>query len=57
MFDLIIFDPQTIIDKATYADPKQFPLGIDYVLVNGTIVVAEGKHTGTLAGRALRLRN
>ena len=51
--DLVVFDPQTIIDKATYSEPRQFPLGIDYVLVNGEIVVAKGKHTGVLAGRAL----
>ncbi len=54
MADLVVFDPQTIIDKATYAEPKQFPVGIDYVLVNGEVVVANGKHTGALPGRALQ---
>ncbi len=52
--DLVVFDPQTITDRATYAEPRQYPDGIDYVIINGEIVVAEGKHTGILAGRALK---
>jgi N-acyl-D-amino-acid deacylase len=39
---------------ATRTRPKQFPIGIEYVLVNGQLVVDQGKHTGVLAGRALR---
>ena len=52
--DLVVFNPQTVIDKATFDEPKKYPAGIDYVLVNGAIVVDEGKHTGVLNGHALR---
>jgi len=51
--DLVVFNPQTVIDKATFDEPKKYPAGIDYVLVNGAVVVDEGKHTGVLNGRAL----
>jgi len=52
--DLVIFDPSTIADKASYTKPEQYPLGIDYVIVNGKIVVDHGKHSGELPGKALR---
>jgi dihydroorotase/N-acyl-D-amino-acid deacylase len=52
--DITIFDPATIIDKATYAEPAQLSLGVKYVLVNGQLTFADGKLTGTNAGRALR---
>lgn len=51
--DLVVFNPETIADKATFEEPKQYPIGIDYVLVNGAVVVEKGKHTGVLKGRAL----
>lgn len=51
--DLVVFDPQTVMDRATFDEPKKPPAGIDYVLVNGAVVVAEGEHTGVLNGRAL----
>ncbi len=51
--DLVIFDPDRIIDQATYDDPCQFPAGIPYVLVNGAIAVDQEKCTGALAGRAV----
>ena len=51
--DLVIFNPETIADKATFENPKQYPVGIDYVLVNGAVVVDKGKHTGALNGRVL----
>jgi N-acyl-D-amino-acid deacylase len=54
--DLVVFNPQTVIDNATFAEPKKYPTGIDYVLVNGAVVVDEGKHTGAFNGRALRKR-
>jgi dihydroorotase len=41
--DLTLFDPETIIDQATYENPAQYSVGIHYVLVNGTVVVEEGK--------------
>ncbi len=40
--------------NATYDDPRRFPDGIDQVIVNGTLVVDDGSHTGALPGRALR---
>ena len=52
--DIVIFDPLTITDKATYANPHQFPEGIAYVLVNGQVVVERGNQTDRLAGRVLR---
>ncbi len=54
--DVVVFNPNTIIDKATYGNPTQYPLGVEYVLVNGEIVVDNGKHTGALPGKALRPR-
>jgi N-acyl-D-amino-acid deacylase len=52
--DVVVFDPRTVKAPATRTAPKQFPVGIDYVLVNGRVVVDAGRHTGVLAGRALR---
>ena len=53
--DLVVFDPAAVRDTATYEDPKRFPEGIPYVMVNGTLVKDDGAHTGAAAGRALRL--
>jgi N-acyl-D-amino-acid deacylase len=52
--DVTVFDPRTVSAPATRTQPKQFPVGIDYVVVNGQVVVDGGEHTGVLAGRALR---
>jgi N-acyl-D-amino-acid deacylase len=52
--DLVVFDPQRVGAPATRANPKQLPTGIEYVLVNGRLVIDQGQHTGALAGRALR---
>jgi N-acyl-D-aspartate/D-glutamate deacylase len=52
--DVVIFDPKTVIDRATFEVPNQHPVGIDYVIVNGQISVDNGKRTSALAGRALR---
>ena len=52
--DITVFDPDTVIDKATYQDPHQFPEGIEYVVVNGRVTVDDGKYTGALAGKTLR---
>ena len=49
-----MFDAKTVKAPAGRTQPKQFPIGIDYVIVNGQVVVDEGKRTGVLAGRALR---
>ena len=52
--DLVVFDPASIRSNATYEEPRQFPTGIDMVVVNGVPVVDGGEHTGALPGRALR---
>ncbi|MGB6482858.1 MAG: D-aminoacylase [Candidatus Acidiferrales bacterium] len=52
--DVTVFDPKTIIDKATYTDPNQMSVGVDYVFVNGQLEFEDGKLTGVTAGRALR---
>jgi len=53
--DLVVFDPATIRSNATYEEPRRYPNGIDHVLVNGTLVVDGGTHTGATPGRAIRL--
>jgi N-acyl-D-aspartate/D-glutamate deacylase len=52
--DLVLFDPRTINDIATYDAPRQHPTGISHVWVNGTAVITGGVHTGERPGRALR---
>jgi dihydroorotase/N-acyl-D-amino-acid deacylase len=52
--DITIFDPAKVIDNATFDSPNQYPVGIEYVLVNGKISVDQGKWTSALAGRVLR---
>jgi N-acyl-D-amino-acid deacylase len=52
--DIVIFDADTIIDKATYTDPHQFPDGIHYVIINGEIVVNNKQHTSAKPGKILR---
>jgi N-acyl-D-amino-acid deacylase len=52
--DLVMFDPATVGDRATFEDPFQYPVGIDTVVVNGTVVLDEGTHTGARPGRVLR---
>ena len=54
--DLVLFDPATVIDKATYDDPQQAPAGISMVLVNGQIALDKGRHTGVGSGKMLRYR-
>lgn len=52
--DVVVFDPQTYVDVATFDNPHQFSAGTRYVFLNGTPAVHEGIPTGSLAGRALR---
>jgi len=52
--DVVIFDPDKIADLATYANPNQYSVGMNYVLVNGTPVIANGKMTQALPGKVLR---
>jgi len=51
--DLVLFDAERVADRATFADPHEYPEGIPTVLVNGTIVIDGGQHTGALPGRVL----
>jgi dihydroorotase/N-acyl-D-amino-acid deacylase len=52
--DVVVFDPQSVIDRATFEVPNQHPDGVKFVIVNGQISVDEGKRTSALAGRPLR---
>ena len=52
--DVVVFDPERVAARATFENPKQFPVGIDYVLVNGQLVIENGVRTGATPGRALR---
>lgn len=52
--DIVVFDPATIIDRATYEQPHQLSVGVEHVFVNGVEVVAHGKHTGAKPGRVVR---
>jgi len=52
--DITIFDPKTVIDRATFEEPNQYPVGINYVIVNGQIEVDNGQRTPALAGRVIR---
>src|SRR5262245_7975153 len=51
--DVTIFNPDTIIDKATFENPHQYAVGIEYVIVNGKVVLDRGKHTGARPGAIL----
>jgi N-acyl-D-amino-acid deacylase len=52
--DLVVFDAKQVIDVATYDEPHRYPAGIEHVLVNGSFVIRDGEHTGSLPGRVLR---
>ena len=52
--DIVLFNPLTVKDKATYENPRQLSEGIEYVLINGHIVVEEGKYQGGFAGKVLK---
>jgi len=54
--DIVIFDPDTIIDNATFIDPHQFPTGIHHVIVNGVIVVTNDEQLDLFPGRVLKKR-
>ncbi len=51
--DLVVFDPDTIGERATYTEPHQYPQGIRHVLVNGVFAVKNGEFTGKKAGKVL----
>jgi N-acyl-D-aspartate/D-glutamate deacylase len=52
--DIVIFDPARIQDKSTFVDPLHYSEGIDYSIVNGVLVIDEGKYTGSRPGLVLR---
>ena len=52
--DISVFNPRTVIDRATFESPNQYPVGIEYVLVNGQISVDKGERTSALAGQVIR---
>lgn len=54
--DLVLFDPETVEDLATYEQPKQEPRGISLVLVNGEVAYEDGRHTGVGSGQMLRFK-
>ena len=52
--DIVVFDAEAIADTATYEDPRQYPAGIDCIIVNGEVAGESGKQTEARAGRVLR---
>ncbi|CAN5864344.1 D-aminoacylase [soil metagenome] len=52
--DMVVFDPLTVRSNSTYDHPRRYPTGIDYVVVNGVVVIDEGHHSGATPGRVLR---
>jgi N-acyl-D-aspartate/D-glutamate deacylase len=52
--DVAVFDPERVTDRATYTEPFRYSTGVEYVVVNGQLVLDRGKHTGDRPGRALR---
>jgi N-acyl-D-aspartate/D-glutamate deacylase len=55
--DLVLFDADAVVDNATFTEPHQYASGIDYVVVNGVIVVEDGAHNGARPGAVLRRRD
>ena len=55
--NLVVFDPETVIDRATFEDSKQYPIGIEHVIVEGELVIRYGESYLTGAGIALRSQN
>jgi N-acyl-D-amino-acid deacylase len=51
--DVVVFDPATIADRATYDNPHRYAVGMKHVFVNGIEVLKDGEHTGAKPGRAL----
>jgi N-acyl-D-aspartate/D-glutamate deacylase len=51
--DVVVFDPERVADRATFDNPKQYAAGVEYVLVNGQLVIDGGRHTGARPGQAI----
>lgn len=54
--DIVIFDEKTVADRATFQQPKQYPAGFNFVIVNGQVVIENDKHMGAKSGQVLRGR-
>ena len=52
--DVVVFDPGTVADRATFDDPHQYPVGIEHVVVNGVLTLRDAEHTGQLGGRGVK---
>lgn len=52
--DIVVFDPDTVADTATFQVPHQYPTGVVHVMVNGEFVLRDGERTPSLSGRVLR---
>ncbi|MEW6608205.1 MAG: D-aminoacylase [bacterium] len=52
--DIVVFNPEKIKDLATFESPLRYPGGIEYVIINGQIVIEQGNHTSTLSGKVIR---
>jgi N-acyl-D-amino-acid deacylase len=52
--DVVVFDPETVRDVATFDDPNRLSEGMEYVLINGVLVIESGKMSGALPGKVLR---
>jgi N-acyl-D-aspartate/D-glutamate deacylase len=50
----VIFDPGTIAERSTFREPHQYPAGLPYVILNGQVVVDQGRYTGKLAGQVVK---
>ena len=55
--DVVLFDAEAIMDRASFDDPHTYPDGIETVIVNGSVVIDRGEHTDALPGRLLRRRD
>jgi N-acyl-D-aspartate/D-glutamate deacylase len=53
---VVVFDPKTFRDRATFDEPHQYSTGVRYLFVNGRLVIDGGRFTGELAGKVLRHR-
>lgn len=54
--DIVLVDRKNVLDNSTFSKPHQYPKGIEYVLVNGKVVIEKGEHTKTLVGEILNLQ-
>jgi N-acyl-D-amino-acid deacylase len=54
--DIVVFNPDTVMDKGTFLEPLQYPEGIEYVMINGRLVLQQGQYDRIAAGKVLRKR-